>query len=272
MEHLVDVVVARAQGPIFAPAGVSSPASDCTGCCAIGGTVQRFIEPTSGQDVPQVDPEAGTVTLRHAFSGKPARYPDAIFRPAPSRYTLAAQALCDEAVQLAGHGDPLERAIRLARGVAKKFPCGHPEVKHHDGLDDIPHLAFGLTEGSCIDIHTCLIAAFRAAGIEAGYLVGDFFPDTGPCTGGHCWVVTRIDETTQEWDVSHFLQIGRRDIEPALNPKGCLRVPVGQSMDLSLPGTAAQGVKLLVEPMVVRGGTAERLAQRGIRHLMPAGR
>jgi hypothetical protein len=47
------------------------------------------------------------------------------------------------------------------------------------------------------------------------------------------------------------LQIGRRDVGPALNPKGGFRVPVGHSMGLSLPEIGVQDLKLLVEPMVM---------------------
>jgi hypothetical protein len=214
-----------------------------------------------------VTPDAAEVTFRYDYANLPGAYPEAIFHPAASRHTKAAQALCDEAVQTAGDGDALTRAIRVARGVAEKFVYGHPQAKYYDGFDHVPHLASGLTEGSCVDIHTYLLASLRAIGVEAGYVTGYFFPEGGVCTSGHCWAVTRIDGAVQEWDISHFLQIGRRDVGPALNPKGGFRVPVGHSMGLSLPELGVQDLKLLVEPMVMRGGYPVRLEQKRIRHL-----
>jgi hypothetical protein len=134
----------------------------------------------------------------------------------------------------------------------------------------VPHLSCGLTEGSCVDVHTYFLASLRASGIEAGYLVGYFFPDVGTCTSGHCWAVTRIGGQTQEWDISHFLQIGRRDPRPALNPKGGFRVPVGHSSALCHPAIGFADLKLLVEPMVMKGGAPVRFNTKRIRLLMPA--
>ncbi len=268
--YAVEITVAGNEGPILAPAGLPSPASACTGCTVTGGSVRRLTEATTGQEVLLVTPEAAEVAFCYGFSGQPAAYPEAIFHPAPSRFTRAAEALVDEARQVAGQGDALDRAIRLARGVAEKFTYAHPEARFNDGFDHVPHLGCGLTEGSCVDIHTYLLASFRAAGIEAGYVVGIYFREDGSSSGGHCWVVTRIGGVPQEWDVSHFLRIGRRDIGPALNPRGGFRVPVGHSMGLALPEIGVAELKLLSEPMVMRNGLPERFAQKRIRHLLPA--
>lgn len=70
--------------------------------------------------------------------------------------------------------------------------------------------------------------------------------------------------------MSHFLQIGCRDIEPGLTPKGGFRVPESHSIGLWLLKIGVHGLKLLVEPMVMRGGTLNRLDQKRIRHLLPA--
>ncbi len=269
MTYGVDITVTGTQGPIFAPAGLSSPAMVCLGCTVTGGSVHHLTEASSGQTVLLVTPDAAEVTFRYDYANQPGAYPEAIFHPAASRHTKAAQALCDEAVQTAGDGDALTRAIRVARGVAEKFVYGHPQAKYYDGFDHVPHLASGLTEGSCVDIHTYLLASLRAIGVEAGYVTGYFFPEGGVCTSGHCWAVTRIDGAVQEWDISHFLQIERRDVGPALNPKGGFRVPVGHSMGLSLPELGVQDLKLLVEPMVMRAGYPVRLEQKRIRHLPP---
>ncbi len=260
----VEITVPGTEGVIFAPVGVSSPQAQSLGCTVRGGSVRTLVEPTSGQEVVLVTPDAPEVTFRYAFADHPGRYPEAMFHPAPSRHTLAAAALEEEARAVAGTGDDLTRAIRLARHVAGRFDYGHPEQKFTDGHDHVPHLACGLTEGSCIDIHTYLLASLRAVGIEAGYAVGYFFPDVGECTSGHCWAVTRIGGQTQEWDISHFLQMGRRDAGPALNPKGGFRVPVGHSMGLSLAEVGFEDLKLLVEPMVMRDGQPVRFETRTI--------
>ena len=247
--------------------GLSSPAAECLGCTVTGGTVQHLTEASSGQQVLLVTPQAAEITFRYDYADHPGHYPDAIFHPAPSRHTQAAPALVAEARDLAGEGSDLTRAIRVARGVAEKFVYGHPAAKYYDGFDHVPHLASGLTEGSCVDIHTYLLAAFRGAGIEAGYVTGYFFPEGEPCTSGHCWAVSRIDGAVQEWDISHFLQIGRRDVGPSLNPKGGFRLPVGHSMGLSLPELGVHDLKLLVEPMVMQDGQPVRLSQKTIRAL-----
>ena len=96
-------------------------------------------------------------------------------------------------MRTARNGDVLTRAIRVARGVAEKFVYGHPQAKYYDGFDHVPHLTSGVTEGSCVDTHTYLLASSRAIGVEAGY----FCPDDGVCTSGHCWAVTRIGGAVQ---------------------------------------------------------------------------
>lgn len=270
MTYAVEITVPGTEGPIFAPAGVPSPAAAFTGCTVTGGRVKQLQETTSGQDIILVTPEAAVVTFRYTYSGQPGTYPEAMFHPAPSRFTRAAPALEAEARQLAGTGDDLTRAIRIARAVAERFDYGHPEQKFTDGFDHVPHLACGLTEGSCVDIHTYFLASLRAAGIEAGYVVGYFFPEVGECTSGHCWAVTRIDGKTQEWDISHYLQIGRRDAGPALNPKGGFRLPVGHSTALCQPEIGFADLKLLVEPMVMKDGQPVRFDTKSICLSLPA--
>jgi len=270
MGYVLDITVPGTHGQIFAPAGLSSPQAACLGCTVTGGNLRRLSEPTSGQDILLVDPESPEVSFRYHYADHPGQYPEAIFHPAPSRYTRTSSALEAEARDIAGDGDDLTRAIRIAHLVAERFDYGHPIQKFTDGFDHVPHLSCGLTEGSCVDIHTYFLASLRAAGIEAGYVVGFFFPEDGECTSGHCWAVTRIGGQAQEWDISHFLQIGRRDAGPALNPKGGFRLPVGHSTALSQPEIGFCDLKLLVEPMVMRDGEPVRFETKQIRCLSPA--
>ncbi len=265
-EWVIEVAIPASEvvgAAVIAPVGVSSPAAACLGCTVEGGHSRRWIEPGSRQEILIVAPHGDEVLFRYQFHTEPGQYPEAMFHPAPSRHTRAAAALVEDARRLAGAGGDIDRALRLGRAVAEKFTYGHPETRFTDGLDYVPHLACGLTEGSCVDIHTYFVASLRAAGIEAGYLTGYVFPEDGP-PSAHCWVATRIDGSTQEWDISHFLQMGRRDVMPALNPKGGFRLPVGHSMGLVLPGSDEGDLKLLAEPMALFPDGPARFANRRI--------
>lgn len=76
----------------------------------------------------------------------------------------------------------------LVAEAESRFDYAHLEQRFNDGTDSVPYLACGLTPGSCVDINTYLVASFRAAGYEAAYVYGYFFPaERGGCTDdGHC--------------------------------------------------------------------------------------
>ena len=145
--------------------------------------------------------------------------------------------------------------------MAEKFTYGHPEERFNDGLDHVPVLGCDIqTPGSCVDINTYFIAALRAAGIEAGYALGYFFPaEKGDhCEDNHCWVVTRTDGVVQDWDIAHHLKMGTRDIHPATNPKPGFRAGVGHSMGLDFPEQNLTEVKVIGEPVWVEDGQMRR--------------
>lgn len=257
MSLSVTVTVTTEPGTLLAPAGLSMPGLVCQGVDAVGARATRRREPNTGQEVLALVPEAPEVTLRYRYSEGEATYPDALWRAAPgSRWTRAAEALVQEARAVAGDGPPAERATRLARDTAEKFTYGHPATRFYDGCDEIPPLACGLTEGSCVDINTYFLAALRAAGIEAGYVVGYFFPaEKGDhCEGMHCWVATRAGDEILHWDIAHHLKMGTRDVRPALNPKPGVRYPVGHGMGLDFPEDGVRDAKLLSEPVFARDG------------------
>jgi hypothetical protein len=120
-------------------------------------------------------------------------------------------------------------------------------------MDEVPFLSCGLTEGSCIDINGYLIAALRAAGFEAGYVTGYFFPveKRDRCDDMHCWVVSRHQGVVLEWDIAHHLKRGTIKIRPGLNPKPGLRFAVAHSMGLDFPELGVWEMKLLAEPVWV---------------------
>jgi hypothetical protein len=59
-----------------------------------------------------------------------------------------------------------------------------------------------------------------AAGFEAGYVYGYFFPETngGETQDMHCWVVTRHEGQILEWDVAHHIKASLGPTRPGLNP------------------------------------------------------
>ncbi|NJM82177.1 MAG: transglutaminase domain-containing protein [Tabrizicola sp.] len=273
MDYSVEVTVTgfAADAQLIAPAGLPSPYGCPVGVTVDGGAARVVSEQASGQSALGVAPEADAVTFRYRFIDAPGRYPEAMFRPTPSRFTRATDALRAEALDLAGTGDPLTRARHIACGVAERFTYGHPEVRFTDGKDEVPALGCGLTEGSCVDINTYFIAALRASGIEAGYATGYFFPSEKRdwCSDGHCWVVTRIGGATQEWDIAHHLKLGSRNVHPALNPKPGFRVALAHSMGLTFPAVGLVDLKALIEPMAVTGGRAHHLVGNRIRLTHP---
>lgn len=252
----ITVTVPAGSGRFLASCGLSTPHAVATGCAVTGGMARGLREGHSGQPAYVVAPEEDSVTLTYGFAPGAAAYPDAMFRPHPSRYTRAAEALVSEAQGIAGAGTGAERARRLACWTAEQFTYGHPEERFTDGLDHVPFLGCGLTAGSCVDINTYFLAALRGAGIEAGYVTGFFFPaEKGDwCHDNHCWVVTRHDGETLEWDIAHHLKMGTRDIRPALNPKPGFRAALFHSMGLDFPDLAIADLKLLGQPAALGAG------------------
>ena len=258
---------------ILAPGGIATPHGTCTGCHIKGGEAYEVAEATTGTPAWAVTPQSDRVTVTYRFEDTvTAPYPAAMFEHRPSRFTRFADDLVAEAEDAAGDRTGLDRAAAIACATAERFTYGHPEEKFNDGLDEIPALGCGLTEGSCVEINTYFIAALRAAGIEAGYVTGFFFPEEkgDRCTDGHCWVVTRIDGETREWDIAHHLKLGTRDIRPGLNPKPGQRAAVFHSMGLSFPELGISDLKALIEPVAIVAGRAIPFDAPEIRLVRPA--
>lgn len=234
------------------PGGLATPDACCTDVSLENGTLAPISEARTGQTTWIATLDAPKLSLRFSFTDG-AAYPGTLFRAHPSRYTRAAAELIDEVAQIAPNAAPLERATAIACATAERFTYGHPQAKFNDGMDEIPALGCGMTEGSCVDINTYFIASLRAAGIEAGYATGFFFPrEKGDhCEDGHCWVVTRIDGQTHEWDIAHHLKLGTREIAPALNPKPGFRAALFHSMGLEFSQLGITEHKALIEPLMI---------------------
>jgi hypothetical protein len=240
---------------LLVPVGIPTPHQTPVSFTVAGGDMMLAGESATGQMAAVITPEEnGPVTLSYLYQDGGSQYPEAMFMPRQTRYTRVADALVEDVrclIDSVGGGLALIEAI--VNDVAEKFTYGHPDVRFNDGLDEIPFLSCGLTEGSCVDINTYLIACLRAAGIEAGYVYGYFFPEekSGTCVDGHCWVVTRHQGVVLEWDIAHHLKLGRRDICCGLNPKPGHRVATAHSMGLTFPVLGLSEIKLIGEPMWV---------------------
>ncbi len=251
-EMTVDVDARRHGGSrLLVPTGFSTPHEICSGVDITGGDDSPVGEATTGQPFRIVTPTADTVTVRYTYRAGSQSYPDTLFIHRPNRFTTAAEALVQEARAIATHLSGQDRLRAIATATADRFTYGHPERRFNDGLDHVPALGCGIAEGSCVDINTYFIATLRAAGFDAGYVAGCFFPAEkgGRCDDMHCWVVTRDQGEVLEWDVAHHLKLGLREIAPGLNPKPGYRVALSHSMGLAFPVLRVDCLKLAAEPV-----------------------
>lgn len=237
---------------LLCPAGLSTPHVSCIGFQWRGADSEVVWDPTSAQSAILLTPRADEIALNWCFDLGGCAYPEVMFAARNSRFTRAADALIGEARAIVDSAvDPVKA---LADHVANQFTYGHPDTRFYDGMDEIPQLC-ALTVGSCVDINAYFIAACRSAGIEAGYVTGCFVPEEkrSHCNDMHCWVVTRYNEQILEWDIAHHLKMGTTDIQPGLNPKPGVRVPLAHSMGLNFPTLGIKDLKLIGESMWVAG-------------------
>ena len=250
---------------VLAPTGLATPYQVPTGLAVDGGDVALIFDATGSVAAALITPTNDeTVTLRYGFAESTrGAYPEAIFRHQDNRFTRAAQALASDARAIADQATDGHAAIQaIVNDTAQKFTYGHPLTRFTDGSDEVPHLGCGVAEGSCVDINTYLIAALRAAGFHAGYVTGYFFPvEKGNwCEDGHCWVVTRHQGVTLEWDIAHHLKMGTREICCGLNPKPGHRIALAHSLGLDFPQLGLSELKLLSEAVFVDGNGGHAFA------------
>ncbi|WP_417670057.1 transglutaminase-like domain-containing protein [Roseibium sp.] len=243
---------------LLAPIGLPTPHQMPLEFAVQGGLVTLSGEVTTGQMAAVIAPDdSGPLMLRYEYLDLGTAYPEALFTPRRNKFTRAAEDLVEDARRIATTAPDGHAAIQaLVNAAAEKFRYAHPQVRFNDRCEEVPYLSCGLTEGSCVDINTYLIASLRAAGFEAGYVYGYFFPSekNGACDDGHCWVVTRHEGVVLEWDIAHHLKLGTRDVCCGLNPKAGHRVAAAHSMGLSFPSLGIQETKLIGEPMWISEG------------------
>ena len=239
------------EGKIIAPMGFSTPhLSPLT--VEVKGADQTLVgDAHNGQQLFCLRPTVARPKISWSFQKTGCAYPDAMFQPRESRFTQGANEMCASVASAVGDIlDPAQRLKAVVSHVTELFTYGHADVPFYDGHDAVPELC-SLTVGSCVDINAYLIAACRAVGIEAGYVTGYFIPEEkrSHTSDMHCWVVTRIGDQIQEWDIAHHLKMDTRDIQPGLNPKPGVRVPMAHSMGWTIPSLGVVDAKLMAEPM-----------------------
>ncbi len=257
----VDIEALDPGATLLAPVGMTTPYDVVEDASVSGGRIVAAL----------TEPELALCALRIVADGGPLRltyrlstasptdsYPEQLFAARQNRFTRAASDLAEASrtiAQRAGGGSAGIAA--LVAEAESRFDYGHPATRFNDGADEVPHLSCGLTPGSCADINTYLIASLRAAGHEAGYVYGYFFPEEngGVTHDMHCWVVTRHLGCLQEWDIAHHIKAGLGPTQAGLNPRPGRRVALGHSMGhlYAAPGLSGR-LKLLAEPMRLVAG------------------
>ena len=241
---------------IFAPTGTMTKHEAITSFDVEGGEITELLHETAlSLSAALIVPKSDTVTLRYKIcdDAKGLTYPLSAFVPRITRYTLPADELTvtsKEIARTAGGGSAGIAAI--VEATEALFTYDHPKTRFNDGMDSVPLLSCGRTAGSCVDINTYLVASLRAAGYQAAYFYGYFFPEErgGFTDDGHCWVVTYHDGKYLEWDIAHHMKARLGPTQPGLNPRPGKRVAVTHSMGQRYRGMGLDcEVKVLGEPM-----------------------
>lgn len=243
---------------ILAPTGITTPHRAVESLEVSGGRITSVLsEADTGLNAAIIEPASDIVTLHYGVTENPthAAYPDAAFAPRDNQHTRAATELAEASREIATKAGGGRAGIdALIAEAEAKFDYGHPKERFTDGTDAVPYLSCGLTPGSCVDINTYLVASLRAAGYEAAYFYGYFFPEErgGMTDDGHCWVATRHAGEVLEWDIAHHIKAGLGPTKPALNPRAGERVAVTHSMGhrYSIFGQQLD-LKILGEPMIL---------------------
>ncbi|MAU51066.1 MAG: hypothetical protein CMN17_01560 [Roseovarius sp.] len=264
MRHLAIEIADLAPGTqVLAPAGMATPEEAVITATVTGGRIAAVLLETGlGLAALRIEAAGGSLAVGHEIVPEGAPYPEVIFAPRTTPYTVAAEDLAQASREIArAAGGGMAGIAALVAEAEARFAYAHPEIRFNDGTDEVPYLSCGLTPGSCVDINTYLVASLRAAGYEAGYVYGHFFPaEKGGVTDDmHCWVITRHAGEIRHWDIAHHMKAGLGPTRPALNPRPGWRVALGHSMGhVYGAGDGAVRLKILAEPMALLDGGALR--------------
>lgn len=142
------------------------------------------------------------------------------FLPGSSAFERPSQALIEQIATEVPEAPLQIRVPALIQYVVDHFTYGARETHLGTGEEAMPALECGLTPGTCVDMHTLAVAALRAIGVPAAYVMGAHIAE-GRAHGstGHCWLNLKCEGVSHHWDISHHVQYGVREITPKLNPK-----------------------------------------------------
>lgn len=263
----VDIAELPAGASLLAPTGITTP-HDAVGALVLsGGSIDAVLrEPDLALGAVQIRADGGPLRLLYRVQDAPpdARYPEDMFRVRRNRFTLAADDLAEASRAISEKaGGGMAGIAALVAEAEARFDYAHPEKRFNDDTEAVPYLSCGVAPGSCVDINTYLVASLRAAGFEAGYIYGYFFPaGSGGITHDmHCWVVTRHAGEVLEWDIAHHMKARLGKTRPGLNPRPGRRIAIGHSMGHRYDWSGAGDLlKLLAEPIVVEHGADRRIA------------
>jgi len=259
----VEVAALAPGARLLAPLGMTTPHEAVTELAVRGGRMIEVLrESDLGLGACVIEADGGVLTLDYtADADRAGPYPEAAFVPRHNVHTTAAAALVAASVETTARAGGGQAAIAaLVAETEARFVYDHPEARFNEGTDAVPYLACGATPGSCVDINTYLVASLRAAGHEAAYVYGYFFPEErgGITHDMHCWVVTRHEGAVLEWDIAHHMKAQLGATRAGLNPRPGARIALGHSMGHRYGGLPE--IKLLAEPaLMVDGAPAARV-------------
>ena len=182
--------------------------------------------------------EAGaTPRIRYRFEAGGGDWPAWAFHPAGTRFDLASPELAAEIAGGVPPDPPARRVPALVQWVAERFQYGRRPHHLGDDLEAMPALGCDLHTGTCVDMHTLAVAALRAMGIEAVYVIGGFvYAGKESYPTGHCWLNLRAVGAPHHYDISHHVEYGLGPVTPALNPKPGRRFALGLGRGLRFAG------------------------------------
>lgn len=161
-------------------------------------------------------PAGARPVLRYGFDPSGAGLPAAAFASFGSGFEALSAEL---AAQITGNGPPAEPE-GLLQSIADRFTYGHRGTHLGTGEAALPAFGAGQTTGSCVDIHSVCVAALRAAGVPAAYVIGGWVREgDADRPTGHCWIALDAPGVARDWDVSHHLEFGLGPVRPGLNPE-----------------------------------------------------
>lgn len=181
--------------------------------------------------------QGATPRIRYRFEEEGFGLPEWAYRPAGSRFDIASPELAAEVEAGVPGGPPALRVPALMQFVADRFTYGKRPRYLGDDLDAMPALGCDIATGTCVDMHTLAVAALRAIGIEAVYVIGGFvYAGKNDYPTGHCWLNVRAVGAAAHWDISHHVEYGLGPVAPVLNPKPGRRFALGLGRGLVFDG------------------------------------